>query len=115
MTKALPAARRMAVQSSYTCVRGKRAVENAVEVSSVDGNVPVEVSVSRGWQNHFTYDAGVTVCAVSSVPECKAHLFLPVTLHPPQQVVTDFAVKRLSDENAMNHLASQIRRMWRLM
>ena len=63
------------MKSSDTCLRRKSTVKNAVEVCSVDGDVAVKVSVIGGGWNHFAQDAGITVGAISRIPERKAHLF----------------------------------------
>ena len=64
----------------------------------------------------FTQDASVTVCTISRIPERKAHLFLgALILETPQQMIREFEVCRLPNDNAVNHRAAQMRRICRSM
>ena len=102
----------MAVKDGDACLRLERAIEDAVEVSAVHGDVAVQIPVAVFRQDDVHEDPGIAVESVAAAPEREASLFLQATAaQPAQEVIRELAVERFAQYDAMVQRALQILRM----
>ena len=102
----------MAVKDGDARVGPERAIEDAVEVSAVHGDVAVQIPVAVFGQDGAGEDPRIAVESVATVPERETSLLLqPTTAQPAQEVIRELAVQRSAQYDTMVQRALQIRRM----
>ena len=88
------------------------AIEDAVEVSAVHGDVTVQIPVAVFRQDDVRENPRIAVESVAAVPEREAGLFLQATAaQPAQEVFRELTVERFAQYDAMVQRALQILRM----
>ena len=102
----------MAVKDSDARPCLERAIEDAVEVSTVHGDIAVQIPVAVFRQNDVGEDPRIAVESVATAPECEASLLLqPTTAQPAQEVIRELAMERFTQYDTMAQRALQILRM----
>ena len=112
VAQGLPAGTRMAVKDGDARLYLEGAVQDAVEVSAVHGDVAVQIPVAVFRQDNVGEDPRITVESVAAAPERKTSLLLQATAaQPTQEVIRELAVERFAHYDAIVQRALQILRM----
>jgi hypothetical protein len=99
----------MTVKDGNACLRLERAIEDAVEISAVNGDITVQIPVAVFWQNDVRDDPRIAVESVATVPEREASFFLQLTAaQAAQEVIRELAVERFAQYDTMVQRALQI-------
>ena len=103
----------MAVKHCHPRLRFERTIQNAVKISSLHGNIAVQISITVLRQDNFTKNPRIAVESVPPSPQRQTSLLLPSpTLESAQQVVRELPVEHFAQNNSMLQRALQILRMW---
>ncbi len=103
----------MAVKHRHPRLRHERAIQNAVQISSVHRDIAVQISITVVRQDDFAQNPRIAVEPVPPPPQRQASLLLasPV-LETAKQVLRELTMEHFSQNNSMLQRMLQILRMW---